>query len=141
MSVLRLTSTMSAVVLLLSVFTSPAIADQRVALVIGNASYAHAPVRESAGEALAFRVVLSRAAPRRLRVDYATSDGTATAGVDYVQTSGTLVFAAGDTAKTVIVTVLADRHDEREETLTLTLSRAHGGARITDGTATGTIEN
>ena len=47
MSVLRLTSTMSAVVLLLSVFTAPAIADQRVALVIGNASYAHAPVLAS----------------------------------------------------------------------------------------------
>ena len=47
MLVLRLTSTISAVVLLLSVFTAPAVADQRVALVIGNASYAHAPVLAS----------------------------------------------------------------------------------------------
>ena len=56
----------------------------------------NARARENAGEPLAFRVRLSRAAPRRLRVDYATSDGSATAGVDYVQTSGTVVFAAGD---------------------------------------------
>ena len=104
-------------------------------------SVENARVRESAGETLAFRVRLSRAAPRRLRVDYATSDGTATAGVDYVQTSGAVVFAAGDTAKTVVVTVLDDAHDEGEEMLMLTLSRADGGARITDGTATGTIEN
>ena len=104
-------------------------------------SVENAKARESARQVLAFRVMLSRAAPRRLRVDYATSDGSATAGVDYVQTSGTLVFAAGDTAKMVFVTVLDDGYDEAGETLILTLSRAHGGARITDGTARGTIEN
>ena len=75
-------------------------------------SVENAQTRENAGEALAFRVRLSRAAPRGLSVDYATSDGTATAGVDYVQTRGTLVFAAGDTAKTVIVIVHDDGHDE-----------------------------
>ena len=104
-------------------------------------SVENARARENAGEVLAFQVRLSRAAPRRLRVDYATSDGSATAGVDYAQTSGTVVFAAGDTTRTVIVTVLDDTYDEGEEMLTLTLSNAGGSARIADGTATGTIEN
>ena len=101
----------------------------------------NARARENAGEPLAFRVSLSRAAPRRLRVDYATSDGSATAGMDYLRMSGTLVFAAGDTEKTVIVTVLDDAHDEDDEMLALTLSNAAGGTQIMDGTATGTIEN
>ena len=60
-------------------------------------------------------------------VDYATSDGTATAGVDYTATSSTLSFAAGETAqKTITVAVLDDAHDEGTETLTLTLSNARG---------------
>ena len=102
-------------------------------------SVENARARERAGEPLAFRIRLSRAAPRGVRVDYATSDGSATAGADYVQTGGTVVFAAGDTATTVIVTVLDDAHDEGDEMLTLTLSNAAGGTRILDGTATGTI--
>ena len=43
MLVFRLASMMAAAVLLLSVFVAPAVAEQRVALVIGNAAYAHAP--------------------------------------------------------------------------------------------------
>ena len=42
--------------------------------------------------------------------------------------------------KWVTVAVLDDKHDEGEETLTLTLSNGGGRARIADGTATGTIE-
>ena len=75
-----------------------------------------------------------------MTVDYATSDGTAVAGEDYVAESGTLSFAPGETAKTVEVAVLDDSHDEGSETMTLTLSNA-SGARIADGSATGTINN
>ena len=75
-----------------------------------------------------------------MTVDYATSDGTATAGADYTATSGTLTFDPGETAKTVNVPVLDDAHDDTDETLTFTLSNA-SGARIRDGEATGTIEN
>ena len=101
---------------------------------------ADARVDENTNAALAFAVTLSRAASGTVTVDYATADGTATAGTDYAATSGTLRFAVGETSKTVSVTVLDDLHDEGEETLTLTLSNASGG-RLTDGTATGTIEN
>ncbi len=101
---------------------------------------ADARVNENTNAALAFAVTLSRAASGTVTVDYATADGTATAGTDYTATSGTLRFTVGETSKTVSVTVLDDSHDEGEETLTLTLSNASGG-RLTDGTATGTIEN
>ena len=71
---------------------------------------------------------------------WATSDGTATAGPDYTAGSGTLNFAAGATTKTVTVAVQGDEVDEANETLTLTLSDAGGGAELgTAKTATGTI--
>ena len=82
------------------------------------------------------RVTLDRAASGTVTVDYATSNGTATAGADYTATSGTLRFAAGEQSKSVSVAVLDDDHDEGEETVTLTLSNA-SGARITDGTRPG----
>ena len=101
---------------------------------------ADAHVEEDAGAVLAFAVTLSRAASRALTVDYATSDGSAQAGVDYTAASGTLRFQAGESSRTIEVGVLDDAHDEGEETLTLTLSSASGGL-LTDGEATGTIEN
>ena len=107
-------------------------------------SVADATVREGPGVALAFAVTLDRARSEPVTVDYATSEGTgagaATEDSDYTATSGTLTFAAGDTKQTVSVPVLDDAHDEDSETMTLTLSNPVG-ARIADGTATGTIEN
>ena len=97
-------------------------------------------MQEAANATLAFAVTLSRAPSGTVTVDYATSDGTAAAGSDYTATSGTLTFAAGETAKTVSVAVLDDAHDEGSETLSLTLSNA-SGAYLADGTATGTITN
>ena len=101
---------------------------------------ADAEVEEAANATLAFAVTLSRAPSGTVTVDYATADGTATAGSDYTATSGTLTFAAGETEKTVSVPVLDDAHDEGSETLTLTLSTA-AGAYLADGTAIGTITN
>ena len=105
-------------------------------------SVADAEVEEAADAVLAFRVTLSRARAAATTVDYATSDGTASAGADYTAASSTLTFAAGETAKTVSVTVLDDAHDEGSETLTLTLSNpAPSAVKIADGEATGTIRN
>ena len=92
------------------------------------------------GGILFFQVTLSRVRESATRVDYATSDGTAKAGADYVPASGTLVFYAGELTRTVTVTVLDDSHDDDGETLTLTLSNPIE-ARIEDGEATGTIVN
>ena len=105
-------------------------------------SVADARVREAAGATVDFAVTLSRAAAATVTVDYATSDGTATAGSDYTAATGTLTFAPGALTKTVSVAVLDDSHDEGEETLTLSLSNVSGNnAWLKDATATGTIEN
>ena len=96
--------------------------------------------REGKDASIDFAVTLSRAVAGPVTVDYATADGTATAGEDYTATSGALTFAPGETGKTVSVAVLDDAHDEGRERFTLHLSNA-SGARIAHGKATGTIRN
>src|SRR5262249_21301403 len=74
-------------------------------------------------------------------VDFATADGTATvAGADYASTTGTVSFGAGETSKTVSVTVNGDTLAEPDETFLVNLSNPVGGT-IADGQATGTITN
>ena len=104
----------------------------------GALAVADARASERADAALTFEVTLDRPAPETVTVDYATVDGTATAGEDYDAASGTLELAAGETSKTIAVAVHADTEDEGEETLVLRLSDP-SGARIEDGEATGTI--
>ena len=103
-------------------------------------SVADARVREAAGATMDFAVTLSRAASGEVSVRYATRNGTARKNKDYRKAKGTLVFAAGETAKTVSVAILDDAKDEGEETFRLLLTKATG-AVIADGEATGTIEN
>ena len=103
-------------------------------------SVADAQVTEAAGATVDFVVRLSRAVSGTVTVAYATADGSATAGADYTSASGVLTFSAGQTTKTVPVTVLDDVYDDDGETFTLRLSNA-AGARIADSEATGTIEN
>ncbi len=62
-----------------------------------------------------------------ITVDYATSNGTATAG-DYTPQSGKLVFGAGETSKMINVPIRADALIEDTETLNLSLSNPTGGA-------------
>ncbi|MBI1197191.1 MAG: hypothetical protein GC203_04945, partial [Phenylobacterium sp.] len=74
-------------------------------------------------------------------VDYATQDGSATAGSDYTAASGTLSFAENDTSLTVNVTLSGDTDPEQNETLFLNLSNATGDAVIVDPQGQGTILN
>lgn len=85
-----------------------------------------------------FTVSLSNAHTGTVRVDYETVAGTATAGEDFTSTSGELVFAAGETSKTVSVPILGDVSDEDAETFTLLLARVQG-ATFADSRGTGTI--
>lgn len=58
------------------------------------------------GSALArFTITLSQAVTEPVQVEWFTSDGTAKAGVDYAANKGTVVFAPGETAKTVDILV------------------------------------
>jgi len=74
-------------------------------------------------------------------VHYATADGTATAGSDYVATSGDLTFAPGQTVATFPVTINGDLVNEADETFTVALSNPSPNAVINVGTAQGTITN
>ncbi len=83
-------------------------------------------------------VSLSSASGQTITVQYATSDGTATAGNDYTVGSGALTFAPGVTSQNVSVATLGDALDENDETIHLTLSNATN-ATIGDGTGVVTI--
>jgi predicted extracellular nuclease len=78
-------------------------------------------------------------------LDFATGDGSATAGSDYVGASGTLSFAAGGAlTQTIAITVNGDTTVETDETFTVTLSNlvnATGAATLADASGTGTILN
>ena len=103
-------------------------------------SVADAEVQEGPGAVLEFVVSLDRTRHAPVSVEYATENGEAVAGDDYLHTAGTLTFSPGETRHTVSVPVLADEHDEDSETLTLKLTNPVG-ARIADGEAVGTIRN
>jgi aryl-phospho-beta-D-glucosidase BglC (GH1 family) len=104
-------------------------------LSVGDASIVEG---HSGTKQMVFTVSLSQAATGPVTVAYATADGTAAAGQDYVAKSGTITFAAGETQKTVSVTINGDRVAELNETLALRLS-APTGATVADGVAAGTI--
>ena len=86
----------------------------------------------------AFTVSLSSASTSAVTVGYTTSNGTATAGSDYIATSGTLTFAPGETSRTVAIIVNSDATAEAKETFTVTLSNPLG-ATLTDASGAGSI--
>jgi subtilisin family serine protease len=77
-------------------------------------------VHENVGSAIV-SIRLNDVSSQPVTVDYATADGTAVAGSDYVATSGTLTFAPGDTTETLSVAVVDDVLPEANETLLLSL--------------------
>lgn len=87
-----------------------------------------------------FTVTLTTINDVPVTVNYATADGTAIGGLDYVPTAGTLVFEPGETRKTVMVPLVDDRFIEPTETFFLNLS-APTNATIQDSQATGTIRD
>ena len=95
-----------------------------------------APVPE--GGTASFVVTLSPASEREVRVSYRTLDGTATAGLDYAATEGTLRFQPGETTRSITVTTVGDELVEGPERFTVELSNSVA-ATIADGTGTGTI--
>lgn len=101
---------------------------------------ATAPEGQSGTRNLELTVRLQPASASPVTVGYATSDGTAKAGRDYTARSGTLVFAPGQTTRTIAVPVLGDTTAEDDETFTVTLSGA-SGATLGRASARGTIVN
>ncbi|REK17386.1 MAG: hypothetical protein DWQ37_06235 [Planctomycetota bacterium] len=100
---------------------------------LGGVSLPKVSVRDTAfgetqsGYRLAFgTVVLSEPSDDVVYVSYATADGTAEAGSDYLPKSGRLQFAPGETRKTFGIYVRGDRDFEQDETLYIDLFRPSG---------------
>ncbi len=101
-------------------------------------SRADFPVNESAG---AINVVVNRSGSTTgsASVRFATSAGTATAGSDYTEASGTLNFAAGETTKNITVQITNDTLTEPNELFNITLTQAVGATLAARDNATVTI--
>ncbi len=80
-------------------------------------------------------VTLSKSSYQAIDVNYATTDGTAIAGIDYTAATGLLSFAAGEVSKTISVPILNDNLNEASEAFTITLS-GQTNATIFDNQAT-----
>jgi Calx-beta domain-containing protein len=94
---------------------------------------------DSGTSSLVFNIKLSRASTTAVTYNVATTNGTATAGSDYVARSlAGQAIASGQTGKTFAVTVNGDIAREANETFKVTLS-VPNGATILDGQAIGTI--
>ena len=98
---------------------------------------ADANAAEDAG-VMVFSVRLNAPSDLPITVDYATSDGTATAGEDYSAADGSLTFMPGDTERPISVLLQEDTIHEGDETFVLTLSNPQN-AGLADAAATGTI--
>ena len=109
---------------------------------VGSLSVEDAEATEGEDATLDFLVRLDGNPGSEVTVDYGTRDGTATAGSDYTETSGTLTFDPGEGKKTVSVPITDDDVEDDGETFTLVLSNASGaGFANNDNEATGTIRN
>jgi len=72
-------------------------------------------------------------------VDLRTSDGTAIAGVDYTSLTNTVVFAVGESQRTIPIKIIPDLLVEGNEFLNLTLSNPSSGAVIRGGGGSATL--
>lgn len=111
--------------------------DATPALSVADSSIAEG---DSSSKTLLATVSLSAASGSPVTVAYATQNGTATGGSDYVSAKGTIVFAPGETSRTVAIVVNGDSIEEPDETFSLTLSGATG-ATLGRPVATMTIRN
>ncbi|MDB6110653.1 MAG: hypothetical protein JWR69_2403, partial [Pedosphaera sp.] len=89
---------------------------------------------------LVFAVTLAAPSAQTITVNYATANGTAAAGGDYLGTNGVLTFAPGTTNQSLAVRVLGDVLIETNETFFVTLSNPVNGV-LGRGQAVGTILN
>ena len=95
-------------------------------------------VNETDGTA-EFEVKRSNGDDGTVTVDFATSPGTALAGLDYTTTSGTLTFLDGEKSKMIAIPLIDDVMDEGGESLGVSIFNVTGGALLGNTTSTLTI--
>jgi len=110
--------------------TGPAISIEDVSVANGT----------SGTTAATFTVVLSAASARTITVDFATADGTASAGNDYVAQSGSLTFSPGEISQQITVLVNGNTTIGPDQTFFVNLSNPTN-ASLAKGQGVGTIIN
>ncbi|MEQ8733484.1 MAG: Calx-beta domain-containing protein [Rhodospirillaceae bacterium] len=90
------------------------------------------------GGTASFTITLSQPSSVPITISYATSDGSAISGLDFVSTSNTITIPAGQTSVSFNVGLLTDSETEGPEVFSATITQATG-AIITNGSATVTI--
>jgi Ca2+-binding RTX toxin-like protein len=93
------------------------------------------PERDGGTREALFEFELSRPASGPLTITYATQDGSATAGEDYVATSGSVSFVAGQRSASIGVPVRGDTALEDTESFTLTVDAPGGISSVSYGSA------
>ncbi|PYJ06769.1 MAG: hypothetical protein DMF06_17445, partial [Verrucomicrobia bacterium] len=121
-------------------------ADEISTMQLSSASYSIA--ENVAGGVFTATVTRTAGTTNASTVDYNVTNGTAVGGascapgIDYVFTSGTLNFAAGETSKTFNITICNDAVPEGNDTVNITLSNPTGGSLLgTPSSAVLTITN
>jgi Calx-beta domain-containing protein/hemolysin type calcium-binding protein len=112
--------------------------------VVGDISITDVTIGEGNSGTKTATFTVSHTGTAAFSVDYATANGSATAGPDYVATSNTLNFAAGSGAaqsQTISVTINGDTAIEPDETFFVNLLSATNGGTIVKSQGIGTITN
>ncbi len=89
---------------------------------------------------LVFRASLDTPQSNDVTIDYETAAGTATAGIDYLDTQGSATIPAGSLGVDIAVEVLGDADEEAAETLELNY-QVSGNATAASSVAMGYIAN
>ena len=100
-------------------------------------SIADATASESDAD-VSLTVTLDAPSAKTITVDFATSDGSATAGEDFDAASGSLTFQPGETSQTVTVALRDDAIVEGEEAFAVALTNAQN-AQLGNADATATV--
>jgi uncharacterized repeat protein (TIGR01451 family)/uncharacterized delta-60 repeat protein len=119
-------------------FATVTIIDNNVAFFFSNSVYS---VSEGGTNAI-LTVIRTNGSPTGTNsVLYSTADGTATAGIKYTATSGSLIFTNGETSKTITIPILEETQVEGDETFTVSLATnaISGGQLLSPTNATVTI--
>ena len=115
----------SATVVLSDVEAGISLANTNLSMVTNGdvvTTYANYGVLKSSGTNLLITVLRSNVNTGTVGVDYATADGAAIAGADYVASSGSLIFTNGQVSQTLALTIITNRFIQGDRTFTLSLT-------------------
>ncbi|MEY2407883.1 MAG: hypothetical protein QOF48_553 [Verrucomicrobiota bacterium] len=99
-----------------------------------SVSFTNETARATEGKIVTIAVLRAGALNTQVTVDYMTMDGTASAGIDYRATNGTLTFPAHVAVRFINVAVLADSASETNDTFNVILKNPQGGVLLGQNT-------